>query len=75
MFKSKHRMVWFALSPELRAITPAISRLLSVRSRCKRDVDSGRNSANAMAPADVREVDARKSRFKAVFNVNAVRND
>lgn len=64
-----------ALRPELRAMTPAISKLLSVRSRCKRDVDSGRNSASAIAPAAVREVDERKSRFRAVFNVNAVRND
>lgn len=68
-------MVWFALSPELSAITPAISKLLIVRSRCSNDVDSGRNSARAMAPADVICVDERNNRFNAVLSVNAVLND
>ena len=38
-------------------------------------MDSGRNSANAMAPAEVREVEDRKRRLSAVFKVNAVRRD
>lgn len=73
--RSKHLITWLAFNPELRAITPAISRLFNVRSRCRSDVDSGRNSARAMAPADVSEVEERKSRFRAVFTVNAVRRD
>lgn len=68
-------MTWFAFKPELRAITPAISKLFIVKSRWRSDVDSGRNSARAMAPADVSEVEDKKSRFKAVFRVNAVRRD
>ena len=68
-------MTWLAFNPELRAITPARSRLFMVRSRCRSDVDSGRNSANAIAPAGLNEVDDRKRRLRALFNVNAVRRD
>jgi hypothetical protein len=68
-------MAWFDFKPELRAITPATSRLFVVRSRCKSDVDSGRNSANAMAPAEVRPVEAMKSLLRAVLIVNAVLRD
>lgn len=68
-------MVWFALRPELSAITPAMSRSLLVRSRWRREVDSGRNSASAIAPAEVMDVDDRNKRFKAVFRVNAVLSD
>ena len=75
MFRSKHRMMWFAFNPELSAITPAMSMLFMVRSRCSKEVDSGRNSAKAMAPADVMDVDDKKSRFRAVFRVKAVRRD
>jgi len=75
MFRSRQRIVWFALSPELRAMTPAMSRSFMVRSRCKSDVDSGRNSARAIAPADVIEVEERNKRLSAVFRVNAVRSD
>ena len=49
--------------------------LFTVRSRCKREADSGRNSARAMAPAEVSWVDERKRRLRAVLSVNAVRND
>lgn len=73
--RSRHRIVWLAFKPELRAITPAMSRLFSVRSRWRRDVDSGRNSANAIAPADVIEVEERNRRLSAVLSVNAVRRD
>ena len=75
IFKSKQRIVRFAFSPELRAMTPAISILFSVRSRCKSEVDSGRNSARAIAPAEVIEVEERKRRLRAVLRVNAVRRD
>jgi hypothetical protein len=56
-------------------MTPAISNEFIVKSRCNSDVDSGRNSANAMAPAEVMEVDDRKRRLSAVLSVNAVRSD
>ena len=46
MFKSKHRMMWFAFNSELSAITPAMSMLFIVRSRCSKEVDSGRNTGN-----------------------------
>jgi hypothetical protein len=75
MFKSRQRIVWLALRPELIAMTPAISSSFIVRSRCKSDVDSGKNSARAIAPADVIEVEERNKRLSAVFKVNAVRND
>lgn len=75
MFKSKQRITWFAFKPELRAITPAISISLFVRSRWRSEVDSGRNSANAIAPADVIEVDDKNKRLSAVLRVNAVRRD
>lgn len=68
-------MTWLAFNPELRANTPAKSRLFMVRSKCKSDVDSGRNSANAMAPAEFSEVEDKKSRLRALFNVKAVRRD
>lgn len=68
-------MVWFAFKPEFKAITPARSRSFMVRSKCSNDVDSGRNSARAIAPADVIEVDERNSRLRASLRVNAVRND
>jgi hypothetical protein len=38
-------------------------------------VDSGRNSAREMAPADVRLVEERNRRFNEVLSVNAVRRD
>jgi hypothetical protein len=75
IFKSRQRMVWLAFRPELRAMTPAMSKSFRVRSRCKSDVDSGRNSAKAIAPGDVIEVEERNKRFKAVLRVKAVRND
>ena len=75
IFTSKHLMTWLAFNPELRAMTPAISSEFIVKSRCSSDVDSGRNSANAMAPAEVMEVDDRKRRLSAVLSVNAVRSD
>jgi hypothetical protein len=56
-------------------MTPAISKLLRVRSRWRRDVDSGRNSARAMAPAEVIEVEARNNLLRAVLSVKAVRKD
>lgn len=56
-------------------MTPAMSRLLTVRSRCKSDVDSGRNSAKAMAPADVKDVDERNRRLRALLSVKAVLKD
>jgi hypothetical protein len=37
--------------------------------------DSGKNSASAIAPADVSPVLDKKSCLSAVFSVNAVRND
>ena len=68
-------MTWLAFKPELSAITPARSNEFIVKSRCKSDVDSGRNSANAIAPAEVMEVEDRKRRLSAVLSVNAVRSD
>lgn len=68
-------MTWLALSPELSAITPAMSKLFIVRSRWSSDVDSGRNSARAMAPVDVKPVEDMNKRLRALFNVNAVRRD
>jgi len=56
-------------------MTPAMSRSFIVRSRWSSEVDSGRNSASAIAPAEVIEVDDKNSRFRAVFRVNAVRSD
>ena len=56
-------------------MTPARSRLFMVRSRCSSEVDSGRNSANAIAPAGVMDVEDRNSRFNALFKVNAVLRD
>lgn len=73
--RSRQRITWFALRPELSAITPAMSILFVVRSRCNNDADSGRNSARAMAPAEVMEVEDRNRRFKALFRVNAVLRD
>ena len=57
------------------AITPARSRLFMVRSRWSSDVDSGRNSANAIAPVDERFVEDRNSRLSALLSVKAVRRD
>jgi hypothetical protein len=56
-------------------MTPARSRSFRVRSRWRRDADSGRNSARAMAPGDVSCVEERKSRLRAVLRVKAVRRD
>lgn len=56
-------------------MTPANSKLLFVKSKCNNDVDSGRNSARAMAPAELRDVPVRKRRFREVLRVNAVRRD
>ena len=58
-------------------MTPAISSEFTVKSRCSNDVDSGSNSANAMVPAEVMEVDDsdRKRRLSAELSVNAVRSD
>lgn len=75
MFRSKHLITWFDFNPELSAITPAKSSWFIVRSRWSNDVDSGRNSARAIAPAEVIEVEERKSRLRAVFSVKAVRKD
>lgn len=75
MFRSRQRITWFAFKPELRAITPARSRVFIVKSRWSNDTDSGRNSAKAMAPADTRPVEDKNNRFSAVFKVNAVRKD
>jgi hypothetical protein len=49
IFTSKHLMTWLAYNPELRAMTSAISSAFIVKSRCNSDMNSGRNSANAMA--------------------------
>ena len=68
-------MVSFALRPLDRAITPAKSSAFCVKSKCRRLVDSGRNSASIMAAADVSEVSDRKSRLRAVFKVKAVRKE
>src|SRR5882762_1892233 len=73
--RSRQRIVWFALSPELSAMTPAMSRLLTVRSRWSKEVDSGRNSARAIAPAEVRWVEERNNRLRAVLRVKAVLSD
>jgi len=75
MLRSKHRIVSFALRPLDKAITPAKSSAFCVKSKCKRLVDSGRNSASIMAAADVRDVLERKSRLRAVFKVKAVRKE
>jgi hypothetical protein len=75
MFRSKQRITWFALKPELSAITPARSSVFIVRSRWSNDTDSGRNSAKAIAPADAMPVDDKNSRFNAVLRVKAVRRD
>ena len=56
-------------------MTPAKSRLFMVRSRCKSEVDSGMNSAKAIAPNEVSDADERNKRFKALFHVKAVRKD
>lgn len=71
---SRHRMRWLFFRPEERARIPATSRGFDVRSRCSRDLDSGKNSASAMAPFDVRPVSERKSRLSDVLTVNAVRS-
>ena len=68
-------MMWLAFRPLLSAMTPARSMLFTVRSRCRREADSGRNSARAMAAAEVSWVEERKRRLRAVLSVNAVRND
>src|ERR1700722_11522570 len=52
-----------------------MSKLFMVRSRCNNDVDSGRNSARAIAPSEIIEVDDRNNRLSAVLRVHAVRND
>ena len=52
-----------------------MSILFIVRSRCNSEVDSGRNSARAIAPADDMDVDDRNNRFSAVLRVKAVRRD
>lgn len=75
IFRSKHLMMWLLFSPELRAITPARSSALFVRSRCRSDVDSGRNSASAIAPAELRCVEERKRRLRELLSVNAVLRD
>src|SRR6266446_7722033 len=73
IFRSMQRMTWLALRLELSAMTPAISSTFIVRSRWSNDVDSGRHSASAMAPAEGIEVDDKNNRFRAVVRVNAVR--
>jgi len=75
IFRSRQRMTWFTLRPELSAMMPAISRSFVVRSRWGKDVDLERNSVSAIAPAEVIEVDDKNSRFRAVFSVNAVQSD
>lgn len=54
------------------AITPARSKWFCVKSKCNRLVDSGKNSASMIAPADVNEVPDKKSRRRAVLRVKAV---
>lgn len=49
---SRHRIVWLALSSELRAIMVAMSELLFVRLRWSNEFDSRRNSTSAIAPDD-----------------------
>lgn len=56
-------------------MTPARSKLFIVRSKWSSDVDSGKNSASAIAPAEVMDVDDRNKRFNASFKVNAVLSD
>jgi hypothetical protein len=68
-------MTKFASSPLERASTPATPSAFSVRSRCRRDALSGRNSASAIAPEEPMPVEERKSRLSAVLRVNAVRRD
>lgn len=46
-----------------------------MRSRWRREVDSGRNSASAIAPAEVIDVEDKNKRFNAVFRVKAVLSD
>ena len=75
MLRARQCMTWFALRPLLSAMTPARSMLFTVRSRCTREADPERNSASAMAPAEVSCVEERKRRLRAVLSVNAVRND
>lgn len=72
---SKHLITWFAFNPPLNAIIPARSKVLSVKSKCSSETDSGRNSASAIAAVDEREVEERKSRFREVLSVKAVRRD
>jgi hypothetical protein len=56
-------------------MTPAKSSGFIVRSRWSNDTDSGRNSAKAIAPDDIRPVDDKNNRFSAVLRVKAVRRD
>lgn len=46
-----------------------------VKSRWRSDIDSGRNSARAIAPGEVRCVEDRKRRLRELFKVKAVRRD
>lgn len=57
------------------AHTPARSNSFLVKSRCNNERDSGRNSASAMAPGEVRPVEERKSRLREELSVNAVRSE
>jgi hypothetical protein len=65
----------FTFRPLLRAMTPAMSNEFCVKSKWRRLVDSGRNSASMMAPSAVREVADKNSRLSAVFSVKAVLSD
>jgi hypothetical protein len=62
-------------NPPLNAITAAKSKGLSVKSRWSRLVDSGKNSASAMAAAEASPVDDKNSRLREEFKVKAVRKD
>jgi hypothetical protein len=75
MFRSRHRITKFALRPPLRAMTPAKSKLFCVRSRCSKELDSGKNSARAMAPAEDNCVEDKNNRLRALLRVKAVRSD
>jgi hypothetical protein len=75
MLRSKQRITWLPLKPELSAMTPAKSSGFIVRSRWSNDTDSGRNSAKAIAPDDIRPFDDKNNRFSAVLRVKAVRRD
>ena len=70
---SRHLRTVLLRRPDERAIAPARSTALSVRSRWSSERVSGRHSAIEMAPSAVRPVSDRKSRLRDVLVVRAVR--